>query len=81
MYSFGQNDELTYSDRNAELVAENTFIGQEVTDGELPVYEESKSHLPQPIWDGHQSYIDCYWRAWEIAFSNLKRPEEGSGFV
>lgn len=81
MYTFNQNDELTYIDNNESLVAENSFIGQEVTDGELPVYEESISHLPQPIWDGHQNYLDCYWRAWEIAFSNLKRPEEGSGFV
>lgn len=32
-------------------------------------------------WDGFSDVLSCYWRAWEIAFGNLRKPVPGSGFV
>lgn len=80
MMSYGQNEELTVEDLSP-LVAENSFIGAAPNMAPLPVFEEIKDMLPQPIWEGHSDVIDCYYKAWEIAFSNLRQPKENTGFV
>lgn len=80
MMSYGQNEELTVEDLSP-LVAENSFIGAEPNMAPLPVFEEVKTQLPQPFWVGHEDVIACYYKAWEIAFSNLRQPKEGTGFV
>ena len=80
MMSYGQNEELTVEDLS-ELVAENSFIGAEPNTAPLPSFAECKDRLPQPFWEGHQDVIDCYYRAWEIAFSNLRQPGNDTGFV
>ena len=67
MMSYGQNEELTVEDLS-ELVAENSFIGAEPNTAPLPTFAESKERLPQPFWVGHEDVIDCYYKAWEIAF-------------
>ena len=46
---------------------------------ELPKYEEALAVLPEPIWEGHESTIKCYYKTWEIAFGNLRGPREGYG--
>lgn len=74
-----QNSEKTY-DRK-DIVAQNTFIGSAPDMTPVPKFENIKERLPHPVWEGHGDYIDCYWRAWEIAFSNLRAPTEGNGFV
>ncbi len=79
MIPFKQNNEITYDDK--ELMEENTFIGAEAEDTELPDFSSVKSKLPQPVWSEHNDYIDCYWKAWEIAFSNLRKPKKDTGFV
>ncbi len=79
MAGFKQNNEITYDDK--ELMEENSFIGAEMEKTPLPVFEEVKDKLPVPVWENHNSSIDCYWKAWEIAFSNLRQPKEGTGFV
>lgn len=79
MIPFKQNNEITYDDK--ELMEENTFIGAEVEDTELPDFSSVRSKLPQPVWSEHNDYIDCYWKAWEIAFSNLRKPKKDTGFV
>ena len=76
---FKQNCEITYDEK--DLVLENTFIKKEYKKKTLPVFPESRDKLPQPIWDGHKDYLDCYWKAWEIAFSHFGQPKEGTGFV
>lgn len=79
MIPFKQNNEITYDDK--ELMEENLFIGAEMEDTEIPDFVSVKNSLPQPLWENHNDYIDCYWKAWEIAFSNLRKPKEGTGFV
>jgi glycogen debranching enzyme len=54
-------------------------MAQEVA--ELPSFEESKGVLPDPHWDGHDSAIQCYWKTWQFAFSNLRKLAPESGFV
>ena len=76
---FRQNSEITYDDK--ELMEENTFIGSQPDMTPIPEYDKIKGDLPQPLWDKHQDYIDCYWRAWEIAFGNLFLPTKENGFV
>jgi len=47
----------------------------------LPTFDEIKDRLPVPAWENHQSAIDCYWKAWELAFTNLRKPTPENGFV
>ena len=79
MITFKQNNEITYDDK--ELMEENSFIGAKIDTTPLPVYNEVKASLPQPVWENHKDYIDCYWKAWEIAFRNLRQPKENTGFI
>lgn len=81
MNFFKQNNEITIPTEPLPLVAENYFINKTPDTNSVPTFEEAKSKLPQPIWDGHDDYIGCYWKAWQIAFSNLRTPIPGTGFV
>ena len=63
------------------LVERNEFLRMEPESAAPPSFEASRQLLPEPFWDGHQSTIDCYWKAWQLAFSHLMRPEPASGFV
>lgn len=80
MEFFLQNGEMTILGPSP-LVAENSFINKTPDSEPLPVFEEVKNQLPIPIWDNHPDHIRCYWRSWELAFSNLCRPLPGTGFV
>ena len=79
IHAFKQNNEKSYYEE--PLVSENTFINAEADMSALPEFAKNADKLPSPLWDGHKSYIDCYWKAWEIAFSNLRSPMAGTGFV
>ncbi len=57
------------------------FYKKEYSPEPLPLYEESKGMLPSPVWDENPEWVELYWRAWEIAFSNLKQPPKGSPLV
>ena len=46
-----------------------------------PKFAEIRERLPAPQWEGHADTIACYWKAWELAFGNLRIPEENIGFV
>ena len=76
---YRQNDELTSVFE--PLVKKNEFIGAKLDAERLISYEDAKKRLPRPIWDGHGAHLKCYDRAWELAFSNICLPSEGSGFV
>lgn len=62
-------------------VTENSFRKAEASRDPLPLFSAVRDTLPLPIWHGQQDVLNCYWKAWEIAFSNLRAPREGSGFV
>ncbi|MCZ7668701.1 MAG: hypothetical protein M5U34_16650 [Chloroflexi bacterium] len=37
--------------------------------------------LPQPVLPEHDGWLEMYWRAWQIAWSNLHRGTAANGFV
>ena len=42
---------------------------------------EQRSKLPQPIMQKDHHWLELYWRAWAIAFDNVKSPEPETGFT
>jgi hypothetical protein len=62
-------------------VAENPFLSRPQEHADLPVFSRVRAILPDPFWAGHPEVSDCYWRAWELAFSNLKRPTPENDFA
>ena len=81
LHSFLQNSEYSIPSRNKGLMAENVFLSAAPDSKPLPSFDKVKDLLPAPVWDGHKNAIDAYWKAWSIAFRNLRKPETGSGFV
>jgi len=63
------------------LVEENVFRGAAVRDRSVPAFAAIRNVLPDPFWEGHDDAIACYWKAWELAFGNLRLPAPDSGFV
>ncbi len=63
------------------FTAENSYLCQSPSNSPLPNFEQAQPLLPEPFWEGHESTIASYWKAWEIAFRNLRLPTEQNGFV
>ncbi len=83
--SSGDNEKYRLPYKNTyvkePLVSENEY---RIAKPEVIVpksFEEARQILPNPIWAGHAKEIEMYWRSWEIALSNIRAPQEGSGFV
>ena len=79
MARYERNIDKTYEYN--KYYEKNSFVGEAATVVSIPKFEDVKDKLPSPIFDGHEDYIAAYYKAWEIAFGNLKNPKEGSGFV
>ncbi len=77
---FKRNEGYTYQPKK-EAVEENIFPNKEADTYELPTFADNKDKLPQPVWAGHDDELACYWKVWEIAFSNLCRANKETGFV
>lgn len=63
------------------LVTENEYRIAKPEEVIPKSFEEAKNILPSPIWEGHAKEIEMYWKAWQIAISNIRQPQKGSGFV
>lgn len=63
------------------LVRRNQFRNQTHSQTLIPSFDSVREHLPAPILPGHPEWVELYWRAWELAWSNLRQPEPSSGFV
>jgi hypothetical protein len=64
-----------------QWVKENRFLSLSCSHEELPSFEQMRKILPSPFWSDHAAEMACYWRAWELAFSNLKQPTVENNFV
>jgi len=62
-------------------VSENQFIAMPRDRADLPSFSRARQILPDPFWTGHAGAVACYWRAWELAFGNLKQPTPENGFA
>jgi hypothetical protein len=74
---------ITYKNtyiKNA-LVSENVFRMRSAEKAEIPVFSEIRTELPQPHWENHEKAIDCYWKVWELAFRNIRKPTPENGFI
>lgn len=67
--------------KRSPYAAENVFLKMETKNAPLPAYRDICHRLPAPFWDGHEDYIRCYNRTWEIAFGNLRQAKASAGFV
>src|SRR5687768_7222812 len=63
------------------FVTENEFRNAKPTIVDAPAFAQAKELLPSPMWKGNDLAIDMYWKAWEIAFRNIKNPAPESGFI
>lgn len=64
-----------------EMVKDNVFISAAVEEAPLPDFKEVRNKIPQPFWQNHDTTIACYWKAWELAFTNIKKSTKENGFV
>ncbi len=76
---FQMNRNLCYADD--PHVEKNTFLTMAPDETEIPRYEDIKDKLPIPVWGGRQDAVDCYYKTWSIAWSNLRRANPRTGFV
>ena len=81
MYKFLQNGDISTPKQPIPLVKENSFLTMEMENKPLPVFKDIKDSLPRPLWDNHSDYINAYYKAWEIAFGNIKQPLPDTKFV
>ena len=79
MRGYLQNEGLLYV--ADERVKRNVFLNKKADDGNLPTFEKVREKLPVPVWEGHESAINCYFKAWQIAFGNLRKANVAAGFV
>ena len=63
------------------FAAQNQFRQQTYVPQAWPSFAEAKARLPQPILPDHDEWVGLYWRAWELAWNNLRQPQARSGFV
>jgi len=63
------------------FVTENSFRNEKPKISESPGFLKARDILPSPYWSGNKNAIDMYWKTWEIAFRNIKNPNEESGFI
>lgn len=63
------------------LVSENVFRMKSAEKEEVPLFADIKKDLPRPFWENHNTAIDCYWKVWELAFRNIRKPTKENGFI
>ena len=63
------------------LFQENSFRSRPAEQNPLPDFGEVRDLLPHPVWESHTSTSACYWKTWELAFSNLRQPTLKNGFI
>lgn len=66
--------------RNA-LVSENIFRTKSAEKEDIPLFTEHMKELPDPFWENHDKTIECYWKVWELAFRNIRKPTAENGFI
>jgi hypothetical protein len=63
------------------LVRRNSFRERPYQATSIPAPGDVMNRLPQPVLPDRPDWLEMYWRAWEIAWTGLRRPRSGSGLV
>ena len=79
MRNYKINDSLFYVED--PHVKNNVFLTMSAENVDIPKFDDVKDKLPVPVWDGHGSAVDCYYKAWSLAWKNLRKPNADAGFV
>lgn len=71
----------TYPRPAEPLVAQNSFRARAYHLREILSFARARPLLPEPVLPHQPGWIEMYWRAWELAWSHLRRPRPENGFV
>ncbi len=71
----------TYPRYSEPAAGKNPFLQKSYTRQSIPAFSQARARLPEPVLPDHPDWVEMYWRAWEIAWSNLRQPKADSGFV
>ena len=71
----------TYLRPTEPLVNKNPFLDRTCHAPRIPLYTEVRARLPIPILPEHPQWVEMYWRAWELAWLNLRRASPLAGFI
>lgn len=63
------------------LVEQNPFRKQSYKGGIIRTFSEARALLPVPVLPEQAGWVEMYWRAWEMAWLNLRKPKADSGLV
>lgn len=63
------------------FVAENEFRNANPAVTSPLEFSQAREILPSPFWGDNTQAIEMYWKAWEMAFKNIKSPGEQTGFI
>ncbi|MFO7681458.1 MAG: trehalase family glycosidase [Chloroflexota bacterium] len=63
--------------------AKNPFLKKSIPpfQNSLMGYQEAKALLPEPVLPQQGGLLEMYWRAWEMAWSNLHRASTANGLI
>lgn len=63
-------------------VARGEYFSKKVYTAEaLPVFDDVRDKLPNPVIEGRPELKAMYWKCWELAYKNLHQPPADSPFV
>ena len=62
-------------------VEKNVFLKMCAEKTDIPQFGDIQDKLPIPVWDGHEPTVGCYYKAWSLAWNNLRKPNAKAGFV
>jgi hypothetical protein len=63
------------------LVSRNSFRERAYQATPIPSLANAANRLPLPVLPNRPDWVEMYWRAWEIAWSRLRRPRGSSTLV
>ena len=82
--SYGSQNKMnptTFSRSTSPLVARNPFRRRSYERASILPFGDARPLLPEPVLPARPEWVEMYWRAWEIAWHQLRHPRAGSGLV
>ena len=76
-----ETDRLLSTRPVTELVARNRFRSARYQPQGMIAFQDARPLLPAPVLPHRPVWEEMYWRAWELAWHNLRSPHSGSDFV
>lgn len=71
----------TYPRPADPLTLKNNFRERGYRPQEIITFAHARTLLPVPVIESRPEWVEMYWRAWELAWNNLRRPRPASGLI